>query len=76
MNESKGELKALRARKGLTQKQMAEIIGITPEAYARKENGKNQFTLIEIQKICKYFEVSPMDIFFTNQCTKMVKKEA
>ena len=72
MENAKYELRALRARKNLTQEDIAKILGITTRTYASKERGEHQFTISEVYKICDYFKVSPMDIFFTNQCTEMV----
>lgn len=58
------KLKQLRFFKKLKQTDMAEILGIGGTTYNRKENGIVDFTETEIRNICKYFNVSPMDIFF------------
>ena len=58
------KLKELRFFEDLKQADMAKILGIGGTTYNRKENGIVDFTESEIRKICKYFKVSPMDIFF------------
>lgn len=57
-------LKELRAKVGITQKELAESIGISKFAYNRKENGHNDFTLSEMKKISKVLKVEPSEIFF------------
>ena len=48
-------LKAAIIRNGMTQEQLAEMIGLTPNSISRKINGKNEFTLGEAQKKCRQF---------------------
>ena len=45
------KLKSLRVKHNVTQKQIAKILKITPEAYSNKETGKFNFTLEEALKI-------------------------
>jgi Predicted transcriptional regulators len=64
------ELKALRARYGYTQKDLAKVIGVDETSYNKRENGKIQFTLKEIKIIKKEFRLSPADvdlIFFNDE---------
>lgn len=42
------ELKAQRARCGLTQKKVSELTTMTEAKYCNKENGKEPFTLPEV----------------------------
>lgn len=42
------EMKAARVRRGLNQNDMAGILGITKQAYWCKENGKNVFSLKDL----------------------------
>ena len=58
-------LKGLRVEKGLTQKEMASLIGMPSSSYSRKENGDNQFTLQEAYKISQVLEKTVDEIFFT-----------
>lgn len=63
------QLKSQRARKGLTQKSMANLLSITTSSYTKKENGINPFTHIELKSLKEIFELSNnefCDIFFAN----------
>ncbi len=61
------ELKAQRVRKGKTQKDIADMLGIRSNTYAKKEAGNIKITVEEFDKICKFLEVEDYNIFFT-QC--------
>lgn len=52
-------IKAERARKGFTQKDMAKFLGISENSYQFKEAGKREFTLDEFRILCKRLECSP-----------------
>ena len=58
-----GELKALRVKHDMTQKQIAKILEITPECDSSKETGKYNFTLEEALKISLLFGLPVEDIF-------------
>ena len=45
-------IKAIRINAGLTQEQVAEILGITKRVYSDKENGVQKFYFTEVKKIC------------------------
>ncbi len=63
MNRILGErIKALRCGKHLTQEQVADLVGISRQKYARIENGTNNITLEILSKIAGIFEVSVADI--------------
>lgn len=53
----------LKEEKNLTNKEMAELIGITPVQYRKKERGDVQFKLNEMLKISEYFGKT-MDYIF------------
>ncbi len=57
-------LKAIRVNKGLTQKEAAGLLGITPETLGKWENGKSFPDVPNIQKIEKTYGVSYSDINF------------
>jgi len=57
------KLKGARVEKGLTQKDMAERIGISTYSYLMKENGKRDFTLTEMKKICEILNKELSEIF-------------
>ena len=56
----------------LSQKSMAEALGITAQALNAKLNGRTQFTLEEAVKITEFLNLKdPVDIFFTPSVPKM-----
>lgn len=57
------KLKGARVEKGLTQEAMAERIGISTYSYLMKENGKRDFTLTEMKKICEILGTELSEIF-------------
>lgn len=57
------KLKGARVEKGLTQEDMAERIGISTYSYLMKENGKRDFTLTEMKKICEILDKELSEIF-------------
>lgn len=63
MVERHSKLKGARVEKGLTQEDMAERIGISTYSYLMKENGKRDFTLNEMKKICEILGKELSEIF-------------
>ncbi len=57
------KLKGARVEKGLTQEDMAERIGISTYSYLMKENGKRDFTLTEMKKICEILDKELSEIY-------------
>lgn len=70
------ELKSLRVKHGLSQKDTAKLLGITVATYNRKENGNRRFTVDEAIKLSKIFNTSIEEIFFTNRVTKKITNTA
>lgn len=64
-------LKVLMFERDITQRQLADIIGINISTLNGKISGKREFTLSEINKIITYFNLSFEQIFFAN---KVIKK--
>lgn len=63
MNELLGaRIKALRCAKSFTQEQIADLIGVSRQKYARIENGTNNITLEILSKIADVLEVNVVDI--------------
>lgn len=56
-------LRALRARHDLTQKEMAEHLGISATSYSSKERELSEFTRREIEGLMDAFQCSYRDIF-------------
>lgn len=57
------KLKAKRVEKGMTQTDMAKLIGIATATYNHKENGSATFSFNEILKILNILECKFEDIF-------------
>ena len=51
-------LKELRLQRGLTQKELAEILGIKRNTYSDLENGKCEANYEKLEKIADFFGVS------------------
>lgn len=61
------ELKALRIKRGLKQKDIAKLLNINTNTYTKKENNKNPFTLAEAKILKDYFQINNnlfFEIFF------------
>ena len=56
-------LKGLRAERGMSQADVAKIVGISEGSYLHKENGKRDFTSTEMRIIKRFFKVS-LDALF------------
>ncbi len=52
-------IRAERVRCGFTQREMAQMLGLSVTGYNHKENGKRQFNLKEFIQICKILGVDP-----------------
>jgi len=55
MNE---RLRILRIEKGLSQKEVAESIGVTTSAYSNYEQGIREPSIEIIISLCKFFDIS------------------
>jgi len=53
----------LRKERGITQKQMGELIGCGPSNYNYKERGRTNFKITEMEIIQKHFNL-PLDVIF------------
>lgn len=58
-------IKQLRISKGLTQEQLADIIGVKKNSVQKYENGTVKNIKIDtIRKLCNYFKIPPWFIIF------------
>lgn len=55
-------LKEIRIKKGLTQKQVAMKMAMEQTTYSRKENGKSPITELEFQKLSNLLQTSIAEI--------------
>lgn len=51
-------IKWIRDCKNITQKEVAEYLGLKQQQYARYEKGVNVMPVIYLDKICRYLDVS------------------
>ena len=69
MNASK--LKAKIVERGMTQGEVAKIIGISPNSLSRKLLGKRDFLLSEVIALCSALEIdNPQEIFLERKSQK------
>lgn len=61
------KLLLIRKNKNITQKELAECIGISVNQYSLKEKGKYNFNCDEMFKIAKYLGMSIEDIFLPSK---------
>lgn len=62
MGEYLKRLKELRLAKGISQKEIAEYLGITTAAYSLYERGNREPNLTILKKIAEYYKVSMDDL--------------
>lgn len=58
----------LRKEQGLTQKELADKVGINVSTYVNKETGKSSFKDYEIFKLMKFFGKPFNEIFLPPNC--------
>jgi DNA-binding XRE family transcriptional regulator len=58
-------------KRGLTQKAISEILGMTNVSYSAKENNKKPFTLEEAYSISLLFEITVEALFFADAVHKL-----
>ena len=58
MNEYLKHIRDLREDHDKTQKEIAEILGISQTMYARYERGANELPLRHLVALCRYYRVS------------------
>lgn len=64
----KYKLEYERKRRGVSIIDLCKAINMSRSAFYRKCNGKSEFTLTEVNKICQYLNLeSPMEIFFADK---------
>ena len=63
MNNNIGEnIKTIRKTKGLTQKQLGQLLGVSQAAIGQFESGKSNLTIDTIKKIAEALEVSEYEL--------------
>jgi transcriptional regulator with XRE-family HTH domain len=67
LKKIKERLKHIRQLKGLRQKDMAKLLGLSSSAYSKIEKGKIDLTLKKLLKIAQIFEDISMNWFLTGE---------
>ena len=62
-------IKTLRIKQGLTQEEFAEKIGISIQGLSNIERNRYQPNSETIDKICKSFKISPLELLLTTSQT-------
>lgn len=55
------KIKQLRIKSGITQKKVADYLGICVRAYQKKEYGITEFKKSELEKLCALYYLSSLD---------------
>jgi transcriptional regulator with XRE-family HTH domain len=56
------ELRAMRAREGLTQKQLAKLLAVDQSMISKWENGLGTMTITQLSRYCSVFGVGLDDL--------------
>jgi len=59
----KNKLKEIRTRRGISQEELADILGVSRQTISSLENGRYNPSILLAFKIARYFEMSIEDIF-------------
>ena len=59
-------MKQARKFKGLTQREVAERFNMTQQQYSRFENGVFELNYEQILEFCKFYEITPNELFDIN----------
>ena len=64
-----------RKYKGISQKEIAEKVGISPQAYSNLEKGKSEITLKRLDEILEVLGIQDEDIIQGELEIKQIRKE-
>lgn len=56
------KIKLLRKEKGISQKALAEMIGVEQSAYSKIESGKTHLNVNTFLRICEVLQVAPEEL--------------
>ena len=57
------KIRALREAKGLSQKELAEALGVDPSSVCYWESGKNEPTIFNLRRLADILGVTPGELF-------------
>ena len=58
-------LKEIRESKGIKVNYICKLLGITRQSLNNKESGKTKFSALEVQKLCREYNVDVLDVRLT-----------
>ncbi len=61
------KIKTLRLEQGVRQKELSSILCVESSTYSKYENGKLDFTVIQLQQIANYFRVGIDDLIINEE---------
>lgn len=77
ITELGNKVKILRKNKGINQETLANVLGLSKGQMCNLENGKRNFSLGQLEKICEYFNID-LSYFFllenNDSCLSIVTK--
>lgn len=56
------KIREARLKKGLLQKDLAKLLGVTQTSYSYYENGKKHIGFMKLKKICQVLEIDISDL--------------
>lgn len=62
MNKTKDRIKFLREERHLSQEQVAEKMGISPNSYGKLERGETKLTLEKLEQIANIFDMDIVEL--------------
>ena len=57
------KFKAWLTENKIKQKEVADLLGISRELLNAKLNGRQEFTLSQVRRLCEYYKISADDFF-------------
>ena len=60
-------LKEMRESRGVTQKSIAQHLGVARQTYCRYENKQEKMTIEQAKAVCDFLHCSVADIFFPQE---------
>lgn len=72
---TKVKLQEVRMKKGLSQEQIANLVGMTQSNYSRKENGSSKISSNEWERLSKILDVPLEDIYESEEGHLVIFKD-
>ena len=64
MPEYRSKVRGLRERQGMTQRQLADAVGVDPSTVRNWESGRNAVSgLVRVHRLCEALNADPADLY-------------